>query len=124
MAIHPKLNDLAQSNGPNSSATQLVSIEVLTEQAIESLQATSLSSPGGIRGTSVSLAIPLDEHPVSNQAKSYVDRAGDASGVEHFRRQPIRRDSMNRREALLKGKEGTRQRRRWENGLYFPFVIP
>lgn len=27
-----------------------------------------------------------------------------------------RRDSLKRREAVLKGKEGSRQRRRWENG--------
>ena len=28
----------------------------------------------------------------------------------------VRRDSLERREALLKGREGSRQRRRWENG--------
>ncbi|KAK6507485.1 hypothetical protein TWF481_005916 [Arthrobotrys musiformis] len=30
-------------------------------------------------------------------------------------RRPLRRDSMKRREALIKGKEGTRRRQRWEN---------
>ncbi|KAK8119391.1 uncharacterized protein PG998_004017 [Apiospora kogelbergensis] len=34
---------------------------------------------------------------------------------ESIRRPPSARDSMKRREALLKGKEGSRQRRRWEN---------
>jgi CHASE1-domain containing sensor protein len=35
------------------------------------------------------------------------------------RNEPMRPDSLKRREALLKGKEGSRQRRRWENGRYF-----
>ena len=30
--------------------------------------------------------------------------------------QPRRRDSLKHREAILRGKEGSRQRRRWENG--------
>ena len=36
------------------------------------------------------------------------------------RREPIRRDSLKRREALLKGKEGSRRRQRWENGSVYP----
>ncbi|KAI7250456.1 hypothetical protein KC335_g17062, partial [Hortaea werneckii] len=42
------------------------------------------------------------------------------------RREPIRRDSQKRREALLKGKEGSRQRRRWENDrlLSNPYAQP
>jgi hypothetical protein len=35
-------------------------------------------------------------------------------------RKLVRRDSLDRREALLKGKEGSRQRRRWENGKCLP----
>ena len=31
----------------------------------------------------------------------------------------LRCDSLDRREALLKGKEGSRQRRRWENGTAY-----
>jgi len=60
----------------------------------------------------VSLQIPLDEHPVS---------CADASAAEALRagyvkrREPARRDSMKRRDALLKGKEGSRRRQRWEN---------
>ena len=36
----------------------------------------------------------------------------------------MRRDSMDRREALLKGKEGSRQRRRWENGIDAKYIYP
>lgn len=44
--------------------------------------------------------------------------AKDGSGLRtaYPERKLVRRDSMERREALLKGKEGSRQRRRWENG--------
>lgn len=35
-------------------------------------------------------------------------------------RKLARRDSIDRREAMLKGKEGSRQRRRWENGRLPP----
>lgn len=35
-------------------------------------------------------------------------------------RKLARRDSIDRREAMLKGKEGSRQRRRWENGRLSP----
>ena len=38
------------------------------------------------------------------------------------RRTIVRRDSLERREALLKGKEGSRQRRRWENGENSPML--
>ncbi|TKA50820.1 hypothetical protein B0A49_12736, partial [Cryomyces minteri] len=42
------------------------------------------------------------------------------------RREPIRRDSLKRREALLKGKEGSRRRQRWENDrlLNNPYAQP
>ncbi|KIW85252.1 hypothetical protein Z517_00642 [Fonsecaea pedrosoi CBS 271.37] len=41
-------------------------------------------------------------------------------------RKLVRRDSLERREAFLKGKEGSRQRRRWENDrlLSNPWAVP
>lgn len=37
----------------------------------------------------------------------------------------VRRDSLERREAFLRGKEGSRQRRRWENGVpTTPLYLP
>jgi hypothetical protein len=38
-------------------------------------------------------------------------------------KEPGRRDSQKRREALLKGKEGSRRRQRWENGIS-PILSP
>ena len=61
------------------------------------------ASPKLIRGTSVRLSVPLDSKPTSAPPRKLV-----------------RRDSLDRREALLKGKEGSRQRRRWENGESIP----
>ena len=41
-----------------------------------------------------------------------------------IRRPPSRRDSQRKREMLLKGKEGSRQRRRWENGKSMALDLP
>ena len=113
MAIYPKPNAYAQSNPP-----QPISIEAWTEQAVQSLNAISLSTPSGVRGTSASLAIPLDDEPAGDHA------ADDTGPVDRPRREPLRRDSVKRREALLKGKEGSRRRQRWENGSSTFFHSP
>lgn len=57
------------------------------------------SSPKLTRGTSVKISVPLDHKTTATTTRKI-----------------LRRDSLERREALLKGKEGSRQRRRWENG--------
>jgi R3H-associated N-terminal domain len=63
-----------------------------------------------VRGGSVKLSIPIDERRAS---------AGpEDEPVPTYRRH--RRDSLERREALLKGREGTRRRQRWENGMICP----
>lgn len=118
MAILPKAT--AQVNGPNQSTAQPISFEVWTQQAAESLNAISLSSSGGVRGTPVSLAIPFDEQTAARRMAATEEerRMTDASSSDHPRREPLRRDSLKQREALLKGKEGSRRRRRWENGSY------
>lgn len=60
----------------------------------------------------VTLSIPLDAEIKSAK--------GEAKA-----REPTRRDSMKRRDALLKGKEGSRRRQRWENGeLALPYPRP
>lgn len=111
-----------QTNAPSAQA---IDIEAWTEQATDALHAIAISSPGSVRGTSVTLAIPLDEHPVSKQtnAQETVQRVGDAFPVYRPRREPLRRDSLKRREALLKGKEGSRRRQRWENGSCLPYIL-
>ncbi|KAL8947871.1 MAG: hypothetical protein Q9222_005885 [Ikaeria aurantiellina] len=115
MAVFPNMT--ASVSAPQQAATQPINIEAWTEQATESLNAISLSSPPGVRGTSVTLAIPLDEQAAAKRAASAGDeqRPQDAAVNSRPRREPIRRDSLKRREALLKGKEGSRRRQRWEN---------
>jgi len=53
-------------------------------------------------GKTVTLTIPLDKHDEVKEARP--------------RKEPLRRDSLKGREALLRGKEGSRRRQRWENG--------
>ena len=44
-----------------------------------------------------------------------VDASTKQTTVSYGTRRPMRRDSMEKREAFLQGKVGSRQRRRWEN---------
>lgn len=88
----------------------------------------SLGVSPSARGTGgVPIRIPLDDvvpaparpqtlvfRPVEPAAPD--DALDGGSVLQPPRRPPSRRDSQRRREALLKGKEGSRQRRRWENG--------
>lgn len=114
MAIYPNTSAHAQGIAPTSSPAQPINIEAWTEQATQSLNAVSLVSPGGVPGTAVSLAIDLDKEDTLKK-----DHIGDGTASAYTpRREPLRRDSLKRREALLKGKEGSRRRTRWENGSY------
>lgn len=92
-----------------------MNVEAWTEEATQALSAISIASPQTLRGTTAPLAIPLDEPKDKAIASDNATNTQDASSARP-RREPLRRDSLNRREALLKGKEGSRQRRRWENG--------
>lgn len=79
------------------------------------------------RGTTVTLDIPLDEPALTRRqreeeqarAQAAIDDAQEdtaPSRLARASREPRRRDSLKRREALLKGKEGSRRRQKWENG--------
>jgi hypothetical protein len=127
MAIYPKLNPAPLSH---LRSTDAANIEAWTEQAAQALHAMSLSAAPVTREPSVSLAIPLDgglttqapkQGGVLGSASQTVTTAtavAPQSSSEHRRREPLRRDSLKRREALLKGKEGSRRRQRWENGMF------
>lgn len=73
------------------------------------LASLSISAPA--QGSGVTLSIPLDA-------------AAEALKAVKARKEPLRRDSMKRREALLKGNEGSRRRQRWENGMYSSYPNP
>ncbi|KAF1913216.1 R3H-associated N-terminal domain-containing protein [Ampelomyces quisqualis] len=101
-----------------AAAPQPIDIEAWTEQATAALGSVTIAAPGEIVGaTAVTLAIPLDDDAMAAGGPVQPVRAAAAAkeGGLYQRKAPLRRDSMNRREALLKGKEGSRQRRRWEN---------
>ena len=116
MAIYPY---------PNASPPHPINIQAWTEEATQSLNAVSLVSPGDVPGTNVSLAIELDESPQHNQNRiaGTARRADNPNAGSSRYREPLRRDSLKRRDALLKGKEGSRRRTRWENGSYHTWSI-
>lgn len=132
MAIHPRLRP--QASQGSLSPQQTMAISSWTEQASASLENLSLSDSRpasgvpemtptrtGLRGATVSLSIPLDDEPPvspSPQAKVANPTAETRSipTISFRRRESVRKDSMKRREALLKGKDGSRRRQRWENG--------
>lgn len=124
MAIVPGLSGTSSSEVP-PPATAAERVEAWTvSQAAEVLSATTLSddSPRPTRGTTVTIDIPLDDANDEPPARP----RPEPSHTVYKRREPIRRDSLKRREALLKGKEGSRQRRRWENDrlLNNPYAEP
>ncbi|KAI4603420.1 hypothetical protein KJ359_003230 [Pestalotiopsis sp. 9143b] len=102
-----------QQSAPTATAVApsgQLDIEAWTISALE-----SLSVSPSVTGTTP-LAIPLDENVQSAVRKPSVRvQEPEQNVITPPRRPPSRRDSMKRREALLKGKEGSRQRRRWEN---------
>ncbi|KAL3475298.1 R3H-associated N-terminal domain-containing protein [Aspergillus californicus] len=148
MAIHPSFPSQSDVRG-SLSPQQARAISTWTEQAAASLEdlsltdtaprneaiPESLTTRGTIRGASVSLLIPLDD-PVpdtSSNSASRVSALGQhpeealrVPKITFRRREPLRRDSLKSREALLKGKDGSRRRQRWENDrlLHNPWMEP
>lgn len=121
VAVAPPILPTVPQHAHSASGT--IDIEAWTASALESLNISPES-----RGTSgTPLAIPLDDnhhHARSAAARGVTIALGEAqaigAGIIPPRRPPSRRDSMARREALLKGKEGSRQRRRWDMGQPYP----
>ena len=99
---------------------QPIDIEAWTvEAATAAISSVTISPPGDNAGAVVSLQIPLDD--VSTSAPDERPTSTTAAKDGYYKRkEPLRRDSLKRRDALLKGKEGTRRRLRWENGTPFP----
>jgi len=104
----------------SNASTATVDIEAWTVSALESLSISPIA-----RGTGNALSIPLDHHddatplsstPAALKLRNVAFNGAGSYGITPPRRPPSRRDSTKKREELQKGKEGTRQRRRWENG--------
>ena len=130
MAIHPRLRPAASQG--SLSPQQTLAISAWTEQAAASLQDLTLSEPttttadqtttpshSSLRGATVSLSIPIDDPtPLPSAQVKVVAGESRPPTVSFRRREPLSRDSLRRREALLKGKDGSRRRQRWENGMH------
>jgi hypothetical protein len=105
MAIYSSVPPPSQQS--TSTSTPAVDIDAWTVSALQSLSV----SPSA-RGTGVTLSIPLD----TTGERDYADGATARPAYKPRKDPLLRRDSQRRREALLKGKEGSRRRQRWENG--------
>lgn len=109
MAIHPEL--ASASSPPSDPIERVEAWTVSLSQATDALAATSISSPPS-HAPRVTIEIPLDEQALREE---HPKPRREAVHTVYKKREPIRRDSVKRREALLKGKEGSRRRHRWEN---------
>lgn len=124
------------SPNPTRTASGGVDIEAWTQSTATALSDLHLSpappSPH-IRGTATTLDIPLDAEPPARTRKPAAaaspahaqpqaqEQDNDEAYPVYKPPRPIRRrDSLARREALLKGKEGSRRRQKWENGTLTP----
>jgi hypothetical protein len=119
MAVIPIMS---ASTVASSNMEAAANVQAWTEQAADALQSVNLSTKSP-RGNPVRLSIPLDQNAMVTSPKptrfdNPRPRIPTQSQVHtsYGKRTLVRRDSLERREALLKGKEGSRQRRRWENG--------
>ncbi|KAF2673449.1 hypothetical protein BT63DRAFT_421599 [Microthyrium microscopicum] len=127
-ANNSKLQATTQSSPQGASA--YVDVEAWNSSTLKALNGLSLAPTRPIRGASVSLAISLDDSapaPVIKADDSDDEGAEQATtGYPPLRRKTSRRDSMRRRDELLKGKEGSRRRQKWENDhlLGNPHVQP
>lgn len=125
-ALEPPQTPVQQQQLPPTSTTP-IDIEAWTVSALQSLSISPLA-----RGTGTPLSIPLDEAARHQQQQDeQAARRTVTIAVTDVRRDPIRRplsrrDSLKTRDALLKGSEGSRQRRRWENDrlIHVPNVQP
>lgn len=126
MAIHSAVPPPPQhaSSTAHPAPTTAVPINV------EAWAASALASMSiGTTGAPLSNPIDGDEKPREGKLKlpSRIKKAADdvdasdgaaMAGMSTSRRQrQFIRDSQRTRQALLKGREGTRARQRWENGI-------
>ena len=131
MAIYSAVPPPPESPAPSQSTANIIypstpasgtaiDIEAWTISALQSLSVSPIA-----RGTGSPLSIPLDALAGPSKRSASRQQVTIATSSEEVqvtvvsppRRPPSARDSQKRREALLKGKEGSRQRRRWENGI-------
>lgn len=115
MAIYGEVPDIYRAS--DDAVDAAIDVEAWTEEATRALASVNISTAPQptIRGTSVTLDIPLDDHFLPQPEPTEATASKLVRSAYASRKEPLCRGSLKRREALLKGKEGSRQRRRWEN---------
>ncbi|KAL8799849.1 MAG: hypothetical protein Q9182_005598 [Xanthomendoza sp. 2 TL-2023] len=99
MAIFPDVT--GQVNGLHQPTARHIDIVAWTEQGSESINTITVSTSTPIRGTSVSLAIPLDDRAAKGTAGAEYERTlPEATATNQPRREPLRRDSLKRHRLL------------------------
>ncbi|RGP80867.1 hypothetical protein FLONG3_1015 [Fusarium longipes] len=122
-ATNPPLATIQVQSPPTPVKNSAIDIDAWTISALQSLKV----SPAAC-GTGIPLAISIDEavkvQPKSPKRNVNLDKHEEPTSP--LRRPPSRRDSQRKRDLVLKGKEGSRQRRRWENDrlMHVPNVQP
>ena len=138
MAIHPTVSfappeQVAAATRTPPPPSSIERVEAWTvSQAADALANTSLASPTPVRPAAPAVRTPTRAPrasiTLSDDSSSPPPPRKERATVHtvHGRRQLIRRDSQKSREALLKGKEGSRRRQRWENDrlLNNPYAQP
>lgn len=119
MAIFPEI----PPNAGDSTHADAIDIAAWAEDAVQAMDNLSITAQPqtvapapAVRGSAVAIDIPLDGSVHIDDGTKPAAAAARPRSSGQLRRRPSERDSLRRREALLKGKEGSRQRRRWENG--------
>ncbi|RJE17211.1 hypothetical protein PHISCL_10452, partial [Aspergillus sclerotialis] len=102
MAIVPIMSPLEAAAPVVPQSTE----EVTAQMNKVSIDPVATPDRSRVATNSVRITVPIDA--TSRQAS--IAKSGIYSD-----RKLVRRDSLERREAFLKGREGSRQRRRWEN---------
>ncbi|CZS91335.1 uncharacterized protein RCO7_01568 [Rhynchosporium graminicola] len=119
MAIYSSVPPPHQSFPPTTATTPpnqtIQPIDIPTWTATIPVQAPNITPSTSTLNKGVTLSIPIEEDVEERPKKIKGEGVAKA-----------RRDSMKRRDALLKGKEGSRRRQRWENDnlLNNPHVQP
>ncbi|CEI68931.1 hypothetical protein FVEN_g11936 [Fusarium venenatum] len=122
-ATNPPLAAIQAQSPPTPVKNSSIDIDAWTISALQSLSVSPVA-----RGTCIPLAIPIDEvakaQPKSPERNVDFDEHGVSTSIP--KRPLSRRDSQRKRELVQKGKEGSRQRRRWENDrlMHVPNVQP
>ena len=103
--------------GQRKSATRHVPIESWIDATAAQLASLTLSIP---------LDDPTPPRHLAWKPSGPAPAARQKVHTVYSQRRPIERDSQERREALLKGKEGSRRRQRWENDrlMHVPGAVP